>query len=137
MFRLFFYFFLVSTFFVADVKGEIFSKEEEEFSIFLKNFIPHISHKEKQLCQAIWILETTGVKDAADLVSSLECEYNQLLSNNCQYEQLSKLKICLHTSLSGGSMNIKGKNVGANYFLTKFDADKLLEITHKAITEDS
>lgn len=52
------------------------------FEKFLDTFIPTLSAKQKQLNKALWLLETTGSEDAADLKAELDAEvrllYNQL-----------------------------------------------------------
>jgi len=58
------------------------------FESFLQDFIPHVSNKNTQLNKAIWILETTGNKDAADLKADLDTEYRLLFNNPDTYKKL-------------------------------------------------
>lgn len=58
------------------------------FESFLETFIPQVAAKSKQLNQAVWILETTGSIDAADLKASLNIELRLLFSCRQTYEKL-------------------------------------------------
>lgn len=58
------------------------------FSSFLKNFIPSVEEKTKQLNLASWILETTGSEDAAHLKSSLDVELKFLFQDPVIYQKL-------------------------------------------------
>lgn len=57
---------------------------------FLKHFIPQVASKNRQLHKALWILETTGSADAADLKAELDTEYRLLSSDPETYQQLLK-----------------------------------------------
>jgi peptidyl-dipeptidase A len=58
------------------------------FEEFLKDFIPAVARKSKQLNQALWILETTGSRDAADLKADLDTELRSIFSCRSTYEKL-------------------------------------------------
>ena len=64
--------------------------EKHPFVEFLNEFIPQIARKSKQLNQAMWILETTGSGDAADLKASLDTELRFLLNDSTTYQKLLK-----------------------------------------------
>ncbi|MFA6118481.1 MAG: M2 family metallopeptidase [Parachlamydiales bacterium] len=69
--------------------------KNENIKLFLEDFYNQISVKEEQLNKAAWLLETTGSKDAADLVASLSNEYKLFFSNENIYKKLieySKIK---------------------------------------------
>jgi len=67
---------------------EAYMKQNISFENFLEDFVKNIEVKEEQLNKAIWILETTGSKDASDLVASLCNELNVIFSNKKIYEKL-------------------------------------------------
>ncbi|NGX28754.1 MAG: hypothetical protein K940chlam1_00941, partial [Candidatus Anoxychlamydiales bacterium] len=58
------------------------------FEKFLKEFVPQVEVKYEQICKAQWILETTGSKDAAFLVGTLDNEYRVIFSDKNVYEKL-------------------------------------------------
>lgn len=58
------------------------------FEQFLSVLIPKVSEKSHQLNKALWILETTGSEDAADLKASLDVEWKMLFNDRKTYEQL-------------------------------------------------
>jgi peptidyl-dipeptidase A len=58
------------------------------FEEFLQSFIPKISAKSKQLNQAIWLLETTGLPDAMDLKATLDVELRLLFQETPTYQKL-------------------------------------------------
>lgn len=60
----------------------------ESFSEFKTNFIKEISKKSTQLNKMLWILETTGSKDAADLFAQFYQELKLLFSDKKKYEKL-------------------------------------------------
>lgn len=60
------------------------------FSQFLDSFIPKVSAKSTQLNKAIWILETTGSQDAADLKTELDTELRLLFNDMDTYQNLVK-----------------------------------------------
>ncbi|MBS0627619.1 MAG: M2 family metallopeptidase, partial [Verrucomicrobia bacterium] len=60
------------------------------FSQFLDSFVPKVSAKCIQLNKAIWILETTGSQDAADLKAELDTELRLLFNNADTYQDLLK-----------------------------------------------
>jgi peptidyl-dipeptidase A len=62
------------------------------FEPFLDSFIPPVEEKAKQVNQATWILETTGSKDAADLLAQLKVEYLKFFSDPKIYDQLLSWK---------------------------------------------
>ncbi len=55
---------------------------------FLEQFIPELARKSKQLNQALWLLETTGASDAAELKAGLDAEVRILLSDPGMYRKL-------------------------------------------------
>lgn len=55
---------------------------------FLSTFIPKVQTKNRQLNQAIWILETTGSTDAASLKAELDVELRLLFNDKATYNQL-------------------------------------------------
>lgn len=58
------------------------------FEAFLKDFIPVLSRKSKQLNQASWLLDTTGLQDAAELKAELDIEFRMLFNDRSTYEKL-------------------------------------------------
>ncbi len=58
------------------------------FQTFLRDFIPEVSRKSKQLNKALWILETTGSVDAADLKADLDTELRLLFNDGDTYQKL-------------------------------------------------
>ncbi|MES2200159.1 MAG: M2 family metallopeptidase [Chlamydiota bacterium] len=60
------------------------------FSCFLDSFVPMVAKKSKQLNKAIWILETTGSQDAADLKTELDTELRLLFNDKDIYQNLLK-----------------------------------------------
>ncbi|NGX49874.1 MAG: hypothetical protein K940chlam5_01479 [Candidatus Anoxychlamydiales bacterium] len=61
---------------------------QNNFQNFLDDFISKVELKEEQLNRAVWILETTGSKDAASLVGSLSAELKILFSDKDIYEKI-------------------------------------------------
>lgn len=57
---------------------------------FFETFIPKAALKTELLNKAIWLLETTGSQDAADLKSSLDTEVRMLYSSSETYQDLLK-----------------------------------------------
>lgn len=60
----------------------------DSFEQFLKSYVPKLEAKQKQLYQALWILETTGSPDAADLKAALDVELRLLFHDPKIYQQL-------------------------------------------------
>lgn len=58
------------------------------FQEFLDTFVPQVARKAKQLNQAVWVLETTGSKDAADLKAELDTELRWMLQDPRLYRRL-------------------------------------------------
>lgn len=58
------------------------------FKEFLNGFIPQVERKTKQVNQATWILETTGIQDAAELKAELEVELRLLFNEKAVFEKL-------------------------------------------------
>ena len=58
------------------------------FSLFLETFAPKVENKSRQLNQAVWLLETTGTPDAAELKASLDTEFKVLFSDAPTYQRL-------------------------------------------------
>lgn len=59
-----------------------------KFEEFLKDFVPEVARKTKQLNKAYWILETTGSPDAADLRAELDTELRLLFNDATTYKKL-------------------------------------------------
>lgn len=62
--------------------------KEHPFEEFLKLFVPKVSEKGHQLCEAVWLRETTNSSDAADLAATLGVEEWLLYSDSETYRQL-------------------------------------------------
>ncbi len=60
----------------------------QTFEEFLAVFIPKVAEKSCQVNKAVWILETTGLSDAADLKASLDIEWRMLFNDRTTYEKL-------------------------------------------------
>jgi len=60
------------------------------FQKFLQEFVPTVARKSKQLNQALWILETTGSTDAADLKGDLDAELRLCFHDKETYQRLLK-----------------------------------------------
>lgn len=58
------------------------------FEVFLDSFIPKACQKSRQLNKAVWILETTGSQDAADLKTELDTELRLLFNDQETYQKL-------------------------------------------------
>lgn len=58
------------------------------FEQFLAVFVPKVAQKTRQLNKALWILETTGSSDAADLKAELDAEVRLLYNDRNTYEKL-------------------------------------------------
>ena len=58
------------------------------FENFLETFVPAVAAKSRQANKAVWILETTGAPDAADLKAELDAELRMLFNDRKIYEQL-------------------------------------------------
>ena len=59
-----------------------------KFEQFLQDFIPSVEKKSTQLNKALWILETTGLNDAADLKAELDTELRLCFNDAKIYQQL-------------------------------------------------
>lgn len=66
------------------------SSDKHPFEEFLNQFMPKVASKSAQLNKAVWILETTGNADAADLVADLSTEVALLFNNPEVYQKLLK-----------------------------------------------
>lgn len=73
-------------------KEEVFMNQNKSFTYFLEDFINKAEVKELQLNKALWILETTGSADAADLVASLNNELSVMFCDEKVYEKLINYK---------------------------------------------
>jgi len=62
--------------------------KEHPFQQFLQEFVPQLAKKSKQLNKALWILETTGLEDAADLKADLDAELRFLFNDPNTYKKL-------------------------------------------------
>jgi len=58
------------------------------FEEFLETFVPQVARKTRQAGKALWLLETTGSMDAADLKAELDAEYRMLFNDRKTYDQL-------------------------------------------------
>lgn len=74
--------------FVFTLNAEEVSMTRHPFEVFLADFVPKISRKSTQLNKAVWILETTGSSDAADLKADLDTELRLLLNDSTIYQKL-------------------------------------------------
>lgn len=63
-------------------------KKAHSFEEFLESFVSKISSKTKQLNKALWILETTGSQDAADLKAELDTELRLFFNDKEIYQKL-------------------------------------------------
>lgn len=61
---------------------------EESLKQFLESFVPEVARKARQLNKAIWLLETTGSSDAADLKAELDTELRLFFNDRKTYEKL-------------------------------------------------
>ena len=61
---------------------------QHPFEEFLEIFVPKVAQKNRQLNKAVWVLETTGSADAADLKAELDAEVRLLFNDRKTYEQL-------------------------------------------------
>lgn len=58
------------------------------FREFLDSFVPKVEDKSCQANKAMWLLETTGISDAADLKASLDVECRMLFNDKKTYKKL-------------------------------------------------
>jgi len=58
------------------------------FELFITDFIPKVASKSIQLNRALWLLETTGSADAADLKANLDTELRLLFNDSSTFNQL-------------------------------------------------
>lgn len=58
------------------------------FEQFLEHFIPKASKLQRQIYKLLWIMETTGSPDAADLKAELDTEYKLLFHDKQDYQNL-------------------------------------------------
>ncbi len=122
----------ISIFFIffVIIAINVFSKDlfmQNEFAIFLEDFIKKVEFKEEQLNKAVWLLETTGSKDASFLVSSLDNEYKFLYSDEDTYKKLLEYQNKGFDPLFQRQLNILINHFKAN-ILPK---DLLKEISEK------
>ncbi len=61
---------------------------QHPFEQFLEVFVPQAARKTRQLNKALWILETTGSSDAADLKAELDAEVRMLYNDPEVYKKL-------------------------------------------------
>ncbi len=59
-----------------------------QFKEFLNTFVPAVAAKSRQANKAVWILETTGAADAADLKAELDTALRMLFNDRKTYEKL-------------------------------------------------
>lgn len=77
-----------------------------KFEEFLKEFVPVVARKSKQLNKAYWILETTGSPDAADLKADLDTELRFLFNNPEIYKKLLAWEKEPHDPLVKRELNV-------------------------------
>jgi peptidyl-dipeptidase A len=77
-----------------------------QFEQFLKEFVPIVAKKSRQLNKACWILETTGSEDAADLKADLDTEFRVLFNDPAIYEKLLKWEKEPHDPLHARQLNV-------------------------------
>jgi peptidyl-dipeptidase A len=70
------------------LQSQEYLMQKHPFHEFLSEFVPKISNKSKQLNKAVWILETTGSSDAADLKADLDTEFRLLFNDSATYQKL-------------------------------------------------
>lgn len=58
------------------------------FEQFLSEFVPQVARKSTQVNKAVWLLETTGSTDAADLKADLDMEFRLLFNDPGTYQKL-------------------------------------------------
>lgn len=86
--KIFFMIFFCFTIIKSYAFDEVNMNKNKSFEYFLEEFMKNVEVKSEQLNKANWILETTGSKDAADLVASLNNELCVLFSDAKVYQQL-------------------------------------------------
>jgi peptidyl-dipeptidase A len=57
------------------------------FELFLEEFVPEVARKSRLLNKALWLLETTGSPDAADLKGELDIELRLRFSDRAIYDK--------------------------------------------------
>lgn len=77
-----------------------------KFEEFLKDFVPEVAKKSKQLNKAYWILETTGSSDAADLKADLDTELRFLFNDPKTYKQLLAWEKDPHDPIHQRQLNV-------------------------------
>lgn len=100
---------------------------DKSFESFFNNFVQELQTKELQFNKAVWILETTGSKDAADLVASLDNEYKILFSDKDAFNKIKSYKEKTKSPLLLRQLDVLIKDFKAN-LLPK---DMLKEISDK------
>jgi peptidyl-dipeptidase A len=70
------------------LQSEEFSMPKHPFESFITEFTPLVARKSTQLNKALWILETTGSTDAADLKADLDTELRLLFNDPAVYQKL-------------------------------------------------
>lgn len=76
------------------------------FQQFLDAFVPQVAAKQKQLHQALWLLEITGSSDASDLRATLDTELRLLFNDKTTYEKLQSWQGTLENSLLERQLNV-------------------------------
>ncbi|MBN1914436.1 MAG: M2 family metallopeptidase [Parachlamydiales bacterium] len=71
--------------------------QEEGFQKFLDVFVPKVEKISTRLNKLHWILETTGSKDAVELVVAYEVKLSQLFHNEKVYDQLLQWNASIDT----------------------------------------
>jgi peptidyl-dipeptidase A len=68
--------------------GSRIPMKQHPFQQFLQTFVPLVAKKSKDLNKAVWILETTGLADAADLKADLDADLRLLFNDAETYQRL-------------------------------------------------
>ncbi len=77
-----------------------------KFEEFLKDFVPEVARKTRQLNKAYWILETTGSPDAADLKAELDTELRFLFNDPKTYKKLLEWEKESNDPINGRQLNV-------------------------------
>lgn len=72
------------------MESSILSAKEKTFEEFITLFATKCAEKERQSNLLVWILETTGAKDAATLKAEVDKEYRLLFHDKETFEKLKK-----------------------------------------------
>ena len=78
----------------SSLEHETFSTRSPGYAFyeFLQSVLPSVESKSRQMNQALWLLETTGNRDAAILQADLETELNMLLGDRTRFSKVMQEK---------------------------------------------